>query len=154
MLMQTGKARMAPVVLLDQPGGKYWKTWAKFLTECPLKFGFISDEDFAFFKIKHSAPDAVAEIAQFHKVFHSARWVRERFVIRLNRSLSRKALADLNNQFTDIVWSGQIVQRAGLPKEANEPELRELPRLSFTAFRGRFGRIRQLIDAINSSATA
>jgi hypothetical protein len=92
-------------------------------------------------------------MAQFYKVFHSARWVGERFVSRLNRSLSRKALADLNNQFTDIVWSGEIVQGGGLPKEANEPELRELPRLSFTAFRGRLGRIRQLIDAINSSAT-
>jgi hypothetical protein len=75
-------------------------------------------------------------------------------VIRLNLSLSKEALADLNNHFTDIVRSGEIVQRAGLPKEANEPELWELPRLSFTAFRGRFGRIRQLIDEINSSATA
>src|SRR5882757_7818012 len=128
-LMQTGKARIAPIVLLDQPGGKYWETWAQFLTERLLKFGFISEEDFAFFKIKHSAQDAVAEIAQFYKVFHSARWVGERFVIRLSRSLSKKALADLNNQFTDIVRSGEIVQRAGLPK-ASEPGLRELPRLS------------------------
>lgn len=56
-------------------------------------------------------------MAQFYKVFHSARWVGERFLIRLNRSLSRKALADLNNQFTDIVWSGEIVQRGGLPKK-------------------------------------
>src|SRR6266550_431248 len=142
-LMQTGKARIIPVVLLDQPGGKYWDTWAQFLTERLLKFGFISEEDFAFFKIKHSAQDAVAEIAQFYKGFHSARWVGERFVIRLSRSLPKKALADLNNQFTDIVRSGEIVQRAGLPKEANEPGLRELPRLSLTAFRGRFGRIRQ-----------
>jgi hypothetical protein len=64
------------------------------------------------------------------------------------------ALADLNNQFTDIVRFGEIVQRDRLPKEANEPELRQLPWLSFTAFRDRFGRIRQLIDAINSCATA
>src|SRR2546429_7809072 len=96
-LMQTGKARIAPVVLLDQPGGKYWETWAQFLTERLLKFGFISEEDFAFFKIKHSAQDAVAEIAQFYKVFHSARWMGERFVIRLSRSLPKKALADLKN---------------------------------------------------------
>jgi hypothetical protein len=153
-LMQTGKARIAPVVLLEQPGGKILGTWAQFLTERLLKFDFISEEDFAFFKIKHSAPEAVAEMAQFYKVFHSARWVGERFVIRLNRSLSKEALPDLNNQFRDIVRSGEIVQRAGLPREANEPELRELPRLSFTAFHGRFGRIRQLIDAINSFAMA
>ncbi|MFL6598804.1 MAG: hypothetical protein ACJ8KF_12720 [Chthoniobacterales bacterium] len=30
-----------------------------------LKFGFISEEDFPLFKIKHSAQDAAAEITQF-----------------------------------------------------------------------------------------
>ena len=153
-LMQTGKARIAPVVLLDQQDGKYWETWAQFLTERLLKFGFVSQEDFAFFKIKHSAQDAVAEIAQFYKIFHSARWVGDRFVIRLNRLLSNKAVAGLNRRFTDILRRGEIVQRAALLKEANEPELRQLPQLSFTPVRGRLGRFRQLIDAINSSAPA
>lgn len=153
-LMQTGKARIAPVVLVDQPHGKYWETWAQFLTERLLKFGFLSQEDFAFFKIKHNALDAVAEIAQFYKIFHSARWVGDRFVIRVNRLLSNKAIADLNSRFTDIVRRGEIVQRAALLKGANEPELRQLPRLSFTPIRGRFGRFRQLIDAINCSAPA
>ncbi|MDQ6656195.1 MAG: LOG family protein, partial [Verrucomicrobiota bacterium] len=32
-LMQTGKARIIPVVLVDRPGGSYWETWMKFLTE-------------------------------------------------------------------------------------------------------------------------
>jgi hypothetical protein len=90
-LMQTGKARIVPVVLLDRPRGKYWENVMQFLTERLLKFGFISEEDFAFFKIKHSAQDAAAEITQFYKVFHSARWVGERFVIRLNRSLSKRS---------------------------------------------------------------
>lgn len=152
-LMQTGKGRIAPVVLLDQPGGKYWESWARFLTERLLKFGFLSQEDFAFFKIKHSVQDAVEEITQFYKVFHSARWVGERFVIRLNRFLSNDAVADLNNRFADIVRRGEIIQRAALLKEANEPELQQLPQLSFTPIRGRFGRFRQLIDAINSSVT-
>ena len=153
-LMQTGKGRIAPVVLLEQPNGKYWDTWVQFLTERLLKFGFLSQEDLAFFKVKHSAQDAVAEIAQFYKIFHSSRWVGQRFVIRLNRSLSNNSVADLNSRFTDIVRRGEIVQRAALLKEANEPELRQLPRLIFAPVRGRFGRFRQLIDAINSSTTA
>src|SRR5262249_48935875 len=109
-LMQTGKARIAPVVLLDRPGGKYWETWVEFLTERLLEFGFISEEDSAFFRIKHTAQEAAAEITQFYKIFHSARWVGERFVIRLNDSLSNKAIADLNTQFADIVRRGKIVQ--------------------------------------------
>ena len=152
-LMQTGKARIVPVVLLDQPRGKYWEAWMQFLTERLLKFGFISEEDFAFFKIKHSAQDAAAEITQFYKVFHSARWVGERFFIRLNRSLSNEALIDLNNHFTDILSAGEIVQRTPIPKENDELETLDLPRLIFTPVRTRFGRFRQLIDAINSSPT-
>jgi predicted Rossmann-fold nucleotide-binding protein len=80
-LMQTGKTRIVPVVLLDRPRGKYWETWMKFLAERLLKFDFILEEDFAFFKIKHSPQDAAAEITQFYKIFHSARWVGKRFVI-------------------------------------------------------------------------
>src|SRR5256884_6309808 len=32
-LMQTGKSRVIPVVLLDRAEGTYWETWMKFLTE-------------------------------------------------------------------------------------------------------------------------
>jgi uncharacterized protein (TIGR00730 family) len=152
-LMQTSKARVVPVVLLDHPRGKYWETWREFLAERLLKFGFISAEDFAFFKIKHSAEEAATEITHFYKVFHSARWLGERFVIRLNRRLSANRIVDLNKQFEDIVRKGEIVQRAALAKEKNEVEIRDLPRLIFTPFRTRFGRFRQLIDAINSSQT-
>jgi uncharacterized protein (TIGR00730 family) len=153
-LMQTGKARIAPVVLLDQPGGKYWETWVQFLAERLLEFGFVSEEDFAFFRIKHTAQEAAADITEFYKIFHSARWVEERFVIRLNDSLSNKAITDLNTQFADIVRRGEIVQGAALSEEKDELDISNLPRLILTPFRGRFGRFRQLIDAINSSATA
>jgi hypothetical protein len=125
----------------------------QFLTKRLLKFGFISEEDFAFFKIKHNAHDAVAEIMQFYKVFHSARWVGERFVIRLNRSLSKEALIDLNNRFTDILRTGEIVQRTAISKQ-DELEPSDLPWLIFIPVRSRFGRFRQLIDAINSSGAS
>ena len=153
-LMQTGKTRIVPVVLLDRPRGKYWETWMQFLTKRLLKFGFISEEDFAFFKIKHSAQDAAAEIRQFYKIFHSARWVGERYIIRLNRPLSDEAIVDLNKQFKDTVRAGQIVQRVASGKEEDELERPDLPRLIFTPVRSRFGRFRQLIDAIKSSETS
>ena len=126
----------------------------QFLAKRLLKFGFISEEDFAFFKIKHNAQDAAAEITQFYKVFHSARWVGERFVIRLKHSLSKEELVDLNSHFKDILRAGEIAQRPALPKENSEVEIRELPRLIFTPRRSRFGRFRQLIDAINSFGTS
>ena len=153
-LMQTGKTRIVPVLLLERPRGKYWESWMQFLTKRVLRFGFISDEDFAFFKIKHNAQEAAAEIKQFYKVFHSARRAGERFVIRLNRSLSGEALVDLNKRFHDILRAGEIVQCVAPVKEIDEPETLDLPRLIFTPVRSRFGRFRHLIDAINSSRTS
>jgi hypothetical protein len=153
-LMQTGKARIIPVVLLNRPRGNYWEEWMKFITDRLLKRGLISEEDLSFFKITHTVREAVAEILHFYKIYHSARWVGERLVIRMNHCLSKAAIVALNKQFADIVRKGQIIQGTALPQEKNEAEIWDLPRLIFTPFRSRFGRFRQLIDAINSSSTA
>jgi uncharacterized protein (TIGR00730 family) len=148
-LMQTGKARIIPVVMLDAPGGNYWRSWMEFMTEHLSKFGFLSPEDLSFFKIISTVDDAVAEILHFYKVYHSARWVGEELVLRINRRLSNKALVDLNKQFADIVRAGEIVQGTALRQEKNEPEIWDLPRIILTPHRRNFGRFRQLIDAIN-----
>jgi len=148
-LMQTGKARIIPVVLLDKPGGTYWKTWMRFLTEHLLKLGYIGSEDFHFFKIVPNVAEAVREILRFYSVFQSSRWVGERLVIRISQKLSKTALAGLNQTFADIVRTGEIVQDSALPQEKNEPEIWELPRLILTPHRRSFGRFRQFLDAIN-----
>lgn len=150
-LMQTGKARIIPVVLLDRPGGTYWQTWMAFLTEHLFKFGYVGAEDFHLFKIVSNVEEAVAEIVRFYSVYQSSRWVGGQLVIRLARKLSPKALAELNREFADLVQTGEIVQRAALRQEKNEPEIWELPRLVLAPHRRSFGRFRQLIDAINAS---
>jgi uncharacterized protein (TIGR00730 family) len=152
-LMQTGKARIIPVVLLDRRGGTYWETWTKFLTDHLFKIGFVSPDDFTFFKIAHDVDAAVREIVQFYKIYHSARWVGQQLVIRICRRLSQGAIVDLNQKFADLVREGEIVQGRALRQEKNEPEIRDLPRLVLTPHRRSFGRFRQLIDAINSSPT-
>src|SRR5205809_2260117 len=116
-LMQTGKARIIPVVMLDRPRGNYWEIWMKFVTTRLLKSGLISEEDFSFFKITHNGPDAVAEILNFYKIYQSARWVGQRFVIRMNDRLSKPAVVNLNKQFADIVRKGEITQGTALPQE-------------------------------------
>ena len=150
-LMQSGKARIIPVVLLDRPDGTYWQTWLKFLTEHLFKFGYISPEDFHLFKIVPNVAEAVQEILHFYSVYQSSRWVGERLVIRINQTLSERALAKLNEDFSDLVRTGEIVQGAALRQEKNEPEIWSLPRLVLTPHRRSFGRFRQLIDAINAS---
>jgi uncharacterized protein (TIGR00730 family) len=152
-LMQTGKGRIIPVVLLDRPGGTYWQTWLEFLTEHFFKFGYIDSEDFHFFKIVPNVQAAVEEILHFYTVYQSSRWVGEQLVIRINRKLSTKAVAALNQNFSELVRMGTIVQCAALRQERNEPEIWDLPRLVLTPHRRSFGRMRQFIDAINASET-
>src|SRR6266567_7540227 len=151
-LMQTGKARFVPVVLLDRPDGIYWERWMKFLTQQLLRFGFISQEDFSFFKIAHNVREAVREILQFYNIYHSARWVGKKLVIRISHRLSKKALVDLNEKFSDVLRTGEIVQGVAFRQEKNEPEIGDLPRLILTPNRRSVGRLRQLIDAVNSSS--
>lgn len=150
-LMQTGKARIIPVVLIDAPNGTYWETWMSFLTDHLFKLGLIGADDFHLFKIVHDSAEAVQEILHFYSVYHSARWVGEQLVIRLNRPLSQQAIADLNNKFADILRTGEFVQGAALRQEKNEPAIAALPRLILSPHRRSFGRFRQLIDAINLS---
>ena len=149
-LMQTGKARIIPVVLLDRPGGSYWETWMRFLTDHLYKFGYIGPEDFHFFKILPNVAEAVREIVNFYSVYQSSRWVGEQLVVRLSKKLSSAALTDLNKNFSDVLRTGSIVQGSALRQEKNEPEIWELPRLIFTPHRRSFGRFRQLIDGINT----
>ena len=153
-LMQTGKARIIPLVLLDRPDGSYWETWMKFLTEHLFKFGYIDEDDFQLFKIVPNVEEAVREIVTFYSVYQSSRWVGQELVVRIARRLSEAALADLNKAFADIVRSGQIVQGTALRQEKNEPEIWGLPRLILTPHRRSFGRFRQFIDAINASELA
>jgi hypothetical protein len=125
----------------------------KFLTEHLLKIDLVSPDDFNFFTIVHGVDPAVREILQFYKVYHSARWVGQKLVIRICRRLSKNAMIDLNQKFADLLREGEIVQGRALRQEKNEPEIRDLPRLIFTPHRRSFGRFRQFIDAINSSPT-
>jgi len=148
-LMQTGKARIIPVVLVDGPNGTYWETWMKFITEELFNYGFIGGEDFHLFKIVHDVNEAVREILHFYSVYQSSRWVGEQLVIRLTRRLPEASVVRLNEQFSDVVREGEIVQGTALRQEKNEPEIWDLPRLILSPHRRSFGRFRQLIDMIN-----
>jgi hypothetical protein len=150
-LMQTGKARILPIVLVDKPGGTYWKTWFSFLGDYLLKIGLVSADDFHLLKMVENVDQAVEEILHFYKNFHSYRWVGPRMVIRIHSPLTSAAIAGLNTRFNDILQNGQIIQGTALLEEQNESELQDLPRLIFTPFRHNYGRLRLLINAINDA---
>jgi uncharacterized protein (TIGR00730 family) len=148
-LIQTGKARILPVVMVDKEHGSYWRTWNSFLAEYLLNLGLICPEDFHLFKVTDNLDDAIAEIEQFYRNFHSYRWVGERFVMRIQHAITDAAVLELRERFADIVGSNVLEQTVSLPEEQNEPELADMPRLVFVPARKNFGRFRQFIDAVN-----
>lgn len=151
-LLQTGKRDMIPVLFLDPPGGTYWKRFDAFVREQLLGDGLISQEDLSLYRVTDSCDAAVAEVLGFFRVYHSMRYVREQLVLRLNRPLAPLLLERLGDAFGDILASGGFEQREALPAEADEPDLRDLPRLVLHFNRFNFGRLRQLIDRLNAAA--
>ena len=146
-LIQTGKAALVPVVLVDAPGGKYWESFEGFVRDHMAGEGMISPEDFALYRRSDSAEVAAAEIERFYRVFHSQRYVGDTLIFRLRQPLEADALAELGSRFADIL-SGAPEQAAG-PVGGEGGELPELPRLVLPFNRRSYGRLRQLIDVVN-----
>lgn len=148
-LLQTGKQTMLPVVLMDAPGGQFWKGIERFVNDSLLKSELISPEDVNLYRITHSVEETVEEVLRFYRVYHSMRYVDDILVLRINHRLSSEKLEQLNSDFAGMLKKGCIEQGEALPAESNEPEMAQLPRLRLHFNRRNFGRLRQLIDAIN-----
>ncbi len=149
-LLQTGKQTMLPMVLLDSPGATYWEDFGRFVQRELLRNGLISAEDQALYKITDSVETAVQEVLQFYNRYHSMRYVRDRLVLRMCSAIPEESVLQLNNDFADILVSGKIEQSGALPEERSEPELQKLPRLVLHFNRRNLGRLRMLIDRINT----
>lgn len=153
-LIQTGKAQVYPMVLVEAKGGTYWKFWEQFVKDHLLRTGMISESDLSLFRVTDDIDEAVEELVGFYRTFHSYRYVGDRLVMRLMKPLAEGEVGRLEKEFGDVVKAGKMVQRGALDAEENEPEMADLPRLVFRHRRGNFGRLRQLIDAVNQAATS
>lgn len=153
-LIQTGKTHPIPVVCMESPGGDYWKRMMEFLEQQLLSRGFIHRSDLALFKVVYSAEEAVKEIQQFFRVYHSLRIVRDRMVIRIHQQLSQAEMTQLNQEFSDLLADGQFQQVEALPEEWDEPHISHLPRLVLHFNWKELGRLRQCIDWLNARAVA
>ena len=120
-LMQTGKARLIPMVLIDEPG-TFWKHFVQYVGEHLMGDKLISPEDFNLFKLTTSVTEARDEILRFYRNFHSYRYVGPYLVIRLQRALSEHKLEELRKEFASIFSPpGEMFQRDALPQESTEP---------------------------------
>jgi hypothetical protein len=150
-LLQTGKRDIVPVVLLDEPGGTYWKDFHRFVDQHLLGGAMIAPVDFSLYKVFDNVEQTVDEVMRFYRTFHSMRFVRKQLAFRLLRPLPDHVVAEINEQFSDLLSKGEFVQREAFKEEADEYRLTGMPRLAFHFNRRNYGRLRQLIDAINAA---
>src|ERR1051325_8277 len=149
-LMQTGKSRIMPLVLMDRPGGAYWKTWDKHIREHLLRNNFISPEDLDLYRLTDNPDEDVKIITRFYRNYHSMRFVRERLVIRLKHPPSESAIDNLNEDFADIIAGEKIRLVGATAEEREDNQCVDLPRLAFEFNKRDYGRLRQMIDLLNS----
>jgi uncharacterized protein (TIGR00730 family) len=148
-LMQTGKSRLMPLVLVDRPGGTYWKTWDKHVREHLLRNELISPDDLGLYEITDDTEHAVRLITRFYRNYHSSRFVKDLFVIRLMHPPTETAIAALNEDFADIVEGSKFRRSDPMPEEVADQDHLDLPRLVFGFDRRSYGRLRQMIDVLN-----
>ncbi|NEQ96691.1 MAG: LOG family protein [Cyanothece sp. SIO2G6] len=148
-LIQTGKSDPIPLVLIDEPGRGYWRNWDRYIRDNLLKQGLVSPEDPGIYTITDSIDGACETIASFYKVFHSSRYVDGQLVLRLKGQLSEAVLDQLNAEFSDILVSGQIVQKSGALVGERDEAIAHLPRLVMHFNRRDLGRLYQLIRTLN-----
>lgn len=148
-LIQTGKSPLVPVVLLDTPGGTFWQGALNFISEQLEANHYILPADMKLMRLVYSAEEAVAEIERFYANFHSSRWLKNVFVIRMKHPLSKAALAHMHEAFADLRVSDAFHQHEYSGEEHDEAQFSHLTRLAFN-FPGRDqGRLRELVDYIN-----
>jgi uncharacterized protein (TIGR00730 family) len=147
-LVQTGKAPMLPLVMVDAPGGGYWKSLSGLMQAEMAERGMVSTDDVELFRVTDDVEAAAGEIDGFYRVFHSERFVGDNLVFRIRRPLSAAALGEIGARFDDIL-DGPVEQTMG-PLAAEAGDLPEMPRLVLPFDRKGYGRLRKLIDFINA----
>jgi uncharacterized protein (TIGR00730 family) len=154
-LLQTGKAMPAPIVMLEVPGGTYWRAWEEWVAAEVEARNLINPNDRLFYRITDSVEGAASEILNFYRNYHSLRFVGDILVIRLQAPPKPDEVAALSEEFGDIVTSGgiEILDRP-LPPEARGEDFPDLPRVALRFDRMSYGRLRMLIDALNDLPSA
>src|SRR5690606_4479328 len=96
---------------------------------------------------------AVAEIARFYGNYHSSRWLQGEYILRMNHPLNDAALGRLHEEYADLCLHGGFTQHSCCQSGQDDAELSGLPRLVFTFNARDHGRLRELVDLINDSAS-
>ena len=149
-LQQTGKSVPAPVVLLDTPGGTYWRGWLRFVTEELVANGLVSPGDLDLFLITDDVDEACAEITGFYRNYHSIRWSGDHLIVRMRHAPDAAQLAELNERHGHLLVEGAIEIAEPTPAERSGNDHLELARISMVYDKYRQSGVHNIIRDVNS----
>jgi uncharacterized protein (TIGR00730 family) len=153
-LTQTGKTNVHPIVLIEAPGTGYWQPWLDFVEGTLAEMGMISPDDLNLFTFVTDLKEAADVISGFYANYHSQRFVGDDLVLRLQHPLDDDQLQRLNDEFSDLVVAGTITASGPTPAEIADNDHVDLPRVLFHFNRRSLGRLRTMVDVINTMAPA
>ncbi|MCX5687746.1 MAG: TIGR00730 family Rossman fold protein [Candidatus Omnitrophica bacterium] len=148
-LIQTGKSRPRPVVLMEPKGSTYWAQWMHFVNKQLVGKGYIRKEDLNLFHIVKTVNEAIKYIEDFYRIYHSIRYDSGLTILRLNKEIPDKKLKLMNKKFKDILTIGEIKASPPTNKEIQGGEYLSLPRLVMNFNMRDYGRLCDMIRAIN-----
>jgi hypothetical protein len=114
-----------------------------------LRNGLISEDDLNLYEVTDDVDHAVKVITRFYRNYHSSRFVRDLYVIRLLHPISESAIRALNEDFADIIAGEPFHAIDATDIEREDEDCVKLPRIAFSFNRRDYGRLRELIDALN-----
>ena len=150
-LMQTGKARLVPLVLLDRAGGTYWKAMGQKCAGTSAARGTdFGGRPVSFSDCEFGGPRGADHYAVLPEL--SFEPVCERFAGDPGQACAA-VFGDggpLNDDFGDIISGEKIHAIEATPEEREDNDCVEMGRIAFGFDRRSYGRLRQLIDVLNS----
>ena len=112
----------------------------------------IAEDDLSLMRFIPGVTEAADEITRFYANYHSQRYVDGLLVLRLLHPPTPEQVEEINARFPDILVSGKIEAIDITPAEAEDGDQPDLPRLRLHFNRRSLGRLRALIDHLNSLA--
>ena len=95
--------------------------------------------------------DAVKEIIDFYKVFHSVRFVGKFLIIRMNHQISGSDLEALNSEFGHLCKQGGFEMCEPTSQEIQSADNLDKARLKLEFVRNDLGGLRDVINRINQA---
>jgi hypothetical protein len=147
-LVQTGKAKPRPLVLIDTPQSDFWASMLAVFKKHMEGGGLISKNDLNLMRHIQDPEKAAEELAHFYRNYESSRFFKDQYLIRLRRPVPDAMLKKISEDFKDILEKGEFERLKDIGEDDNHDP--SLERIVFYFDRSGHSRLRELIDLFNS----